>query len=592
MKLYKYMFVSLLLSCLFHYVVISALGRIPFREPGLDFRAEPEPPPRSTMRVIDFRDLTQRPTTLPDDRNGQDDPSLAEQNRELGAELLKKVFEKEQLLEPPLPTLRFAGITPAVLAPKLPDAAPPDPQDTAPRPKIVEIDFKDLPPARQAKPGDLSPKLDRLDVSDLTLPSLLPHGPLTGRHGGEYSVAARQGSVPKFRVPTLAEADIGIPVGGQGLADPSIPFVATTSPLRTERFLPGDLENGLIELSEPFDAFVNVDVLVHNDALRGGGYFKISITPKLESDSLRDIPKDTLVIIDHSLSISNDKFKQFQSAVVEALAYLNPKDRFNVVAFNDQPRPLFTILMPAQSGPVQAGQDFVRGLRRGGMTDVFGCIKPFVEASNGDLKRPMNIFLLSDGQSTVNIYQADDFLRRVVGINPGNISIYPFSVGVEANRELLDFLGYLNRGYNYHVADLKDFRAKLVDYIATHSSLIINDLRYMAAGDVGKELFPKAIPHLYRRETLEIFGRFGPLDDELVLTLSGRDASGAMRDLVFRRRYRDCLPAGPELPLQWASQKILHLLAERTLQEDTQLRAQLRREIQRLAAEHNVFVPY
>ena len=80
--------------------------------------------------------------------------------------------------------------------------------------------------------------------------------------------------------------------------------------------------------------------------------------------------------------------------------------------------------------------------------------------------------------------------------------------------------------------------------------------------------------------------------DELVLTLSGRDASGARRDLVFRRRYRDCLPAGPELPQQWAGQKILHLLAERTLIVEPQARVQLQREIRRVAAEHNVFVPY
>jgi hypothetical protein len=594
MKLYKYMALSLLLSCLFHYGVIMALGRIPFREPGEQFRQEEtsSPPPR--LQLIDFRELTQRPGKLPEDRQQlQDDPSLSESTRAVGAELIRQVFEKEQLLEPPpLPTLRFAGVAPAVLAPKLPDSALPEPAATAPRPRIVELDFKDLPPARQARPLDLTPKLERLDVSDLKLPSLLPHGPLSSIHGGEYSVAARQGSVAKFQVPTLGDVELSVPESPETQLEPPVPFLATTTPLQTERFLPGDLEQGMIELSQPFDSFVNVDVLVYNDALRGGGYFKISITPKLESDSLRDIPKDTLLIIDHSLSISGSKFAQFQSAVIEALAYLNPKDRFNVVAFNDQPQPLFGAFAPALAEPVREGQRFVRGLRRGGMTDVFGCIAPLVQAGNGELQRPLNIFLLSDGQSTVNIYAADDFLRRMLGVNPGNVSIYPFSVGSEANRELLDFLGYLNRGYNYHVAELKDFRAQLVDYIATHSSLIINDLRYTAAGAVGRELYPKAIPHLYRRETLLIFGRFGPLEDELVLTLSGRDASGALRDLVFRRRYRDCLPAGPELPQQWAAQKILHLLAERCLELDPQARAQLQREIRQVAGEHSVFVPY
>lgn len=603
MKLYRYMLASLLLSCLFHYMVALVLERIPFRDPSERFREEEQPPLRPTVRVIDFRDLTKRPSSLPDEHSqAQNDPSLADNpsltgvSHDVGFEQVRRVLEKQQLLDPPpLPTLRFAGIAPAVLAPKLPDSAPPMPEATAPRPKIVELDFKDLPPARQAQPIDLSPKLERLDVSDLKLPSLLPHGPLTSAQGGEYSVAARQGGVPKFQVPTLAETEIKADVPESGsvtLEELPVPFLATTTPMQTERFLPGELDDGLIELSQPFDSFVNVDVLVHNDTLRGGGYFKISITPKLESDSLREIPKDTLVIIDHSLSISNDKFKQFQSAVIEALAYLNPKDRFNIVAFNDRPQPLFQTLTPALAEPVREGQRFVRNIRRGGMTDVFGCIAPFVQIGNGDIRRPLNIFLLSDGQSTVNIYEADDFLRRMVGINPGNVSIYPFSVGSEANRELLDFLGYLNRGYNYHVAELKEFRAQLVDYIATHSSLIINDLKYMAAGDVGKELYPKAIPHLYRRETLAIFGRFGPLDEELVLTLSGRDASGAMRDLVFRRRYRDCLPAGPELPQQWAAQKILHLLAERALLVDPQAREHQQREIRRVAAEHNVFVPY
>lgn len=595
MKLHRYMLASLLLSCLFHYVAALVLERIPFRDPSERFREEEQLPQRPTVRVVDFRDLTKRPSNLPDE-NSQvlDDPSPADAGRDAGFEQVRKVLEKQQLLDPPpLPTLRFAGIAPAVLAPKLPDSAPPMPEATAPRPKIVELDFKDLPPVRQARPIDLSPKLERFDVSDLKLPSLLPHGPLTSAQGGEYSVAARQGSVPKFQVPTLAEIEVEVPESSSvELRELPVPFLATTTPMQTERFLPGELEEGLIELSQPFDAFVNVDVLVHNDALRGGGYFKISITPKLESDSLRDIAKDTLVIIDHSLSISNDKFKQFQSAVIEALAYLNPNDRFNIVAFNDRPQPLFQTLAPAHAGPVREGQQFVRNIRRGGMTDVFGCLAPFVQAGNGDMRRPLNIFLLSDGQSTVNIYEADDFLRRMVGINPGNVSIYPFSVGSEANRELLDFLGYLNRGYNYHVAELKDFRAQLVDYIATHSSLIINDLKYMAAGDVGKELYPKAIPHLYRRETLAIFGRFGPLDEELVLTLSGRDATGAKRDLVFRRRYRDCLPAGPELPQQWAAQKILHLLAERALLVDSQAREHQQREIRRVAAEHKVFVPY
>ena len=102
------------------------------------------------------------------------------------------------------------------------------------------------------------------------------------------------------------------------------------------------------------------------------------------------------------------------------------------------------------------------------MTDVFGGIAPFVQKSNRIAQRPLNIFLLTDGKSTINIYKEDDFIRRIVEMNPGNVSIYPFSAGQDANRQLLDYLGYLNRGYNFHLPDLKQFKSQLMSYIGAH----------------------------------------------------------------------------------------------------------------------------
>ncbi|HOG51037.1 MAG TPA: VWA domain-containing protein, partial [Lentisphaeria bacterium] len=463
---------------------------------------------------------------------------------------------------------------------------------------IVAIDFNDLPPARQAaRRNDIIPGVERIDVPDLHLPSLLPHGPLTAATGATYDVGIKLGPNPKFGIPEgIGEEDTSSPptpgedlatilkkgaLGGGGAGRDGKDVTLYTL---------GDA--GLKQPPKPFDAFVDVVVTVWEDKKNGGGYFKVAITPNRESDSLRDIPKDTLIIIDHSTSIDVNKLRQFKSAAVDALSYLNRQDRFNIVGFNEKPQQLFPDFVPLDDASLASARAYIRDLYRGGMTDVFGGIAPFVQKSNRNAQRPLNIFLLTDGQSTINIYREDDFIRRIVDMNPGNVSIYPFSAGQDANRQLLDFLGYLNRGYNFHVPDLKQFKSQLLSYIGAHSSLIIRDLQYMVEGQVGNQIFPKRLPHLYRQETLEIFGRYGPQDTELVLTLAGRDAEGSVRDLVFRRQYHDCQTASEELPLQWAAKKIFHLLAQRTLTEDPQERLRLDQEIQKLGQSYNIYIPY
>ncbi len=598
MKLSRYMLISLVLSLALHLLLMLFLSRMTFPTSRLAALPTEEAPKRApTIQTIDLRDLAKPKPPSPNTKlNRQATAEIKTELAEIGEQAVKEILQKENLvIPPPLPSLRFAGVDKAILTPKLPNAEPPR-QATAPRPKIMAIDFNDLPPARQAvRRDDIIPGVERIDVPDLHLPSLLPHGPLTAATGATYDVGIKLGPNPKFGIPEgIGEEDTpSPPTPGKDLATLLKEGALAAGSGNGKDIALNNLgDAGLKQPPKPFDAFVDVVVTVWEDKKNGGGYFKIAITPNRESDSLHDIPKDSLIIIDHSTSIDVNKLRQFKSAAVDALSYLNRQDRFNIVGFNEKPDQLFPDFVPLTDDSLAAARAYIRNLYRGGMTDVFGGISPFVQKSNRNAQRPLNIFLLTDGKSTINIYREDDFIRRIVGMNPGNVSIYPFSAGQDANRQLLDFLGYLNRGYNFHVPDLKHFKNQLLSYIGNHSNLIISDLQYMVEGQVGNEIFPRRLPHLYRQETLEIFGRYGPQDTELVFTLAGRDAEGSVRDLVFRRQYQDCQTASEELPLQWAAKKIFYLLAQRTLTENPQERFQLNQEIQRLGQNYNIYIPY
>ena len=129
-------------------------------------------------------------------------------------------------------------------------------------------------------------------------------------------------------------------------------------------------------------------------------------------------------------------------------------------------------------------------------------------------------------------------------------------------------------------------------YLGTHSSLLVADLRYQVLGGLDEDIFPKRLPHLYRSETLSIFGRYPAGVDELTLSLLGRDGGGKQRELVFRRTFSECPEVGRELPQNWGAQKIFHLIGQRTLTTDAKVRALCTEEIGRLAKSYGLYVPY
>ncbi|MBN2449904.1 MAG: hypothetical protein JXR77_05925 [Lentisphaeria bacterium] len=588
MKRSGYVILSAFLSLLLHLLFLNLAERIRFR--SFSF-LPPAPERRVRVSLTNVSDLVMTKPRRPD--------LLREAEAHLREAVdrsprIQQVFEHSDLaLKPPAQRVRLTGLGDSILKPNI--AEPPKAvMPTAPPPRILEIDGDALSMARQALDRRLQPRVARYDVPGHDLPSLLPPGPPQKGIGQTLDVSMRMGSLPG--IPGLRPEDVAA-LGGQdedGNGDPGRRFAPRGG-------IPGlrDLgESGALKRHEfgqdpleMLDAFVTVSVVVHRER-RGGGYFRVDIAPNPRSDSLRDVAKDILLVIDHSTSISPSKLEQFKASTVEALQYLNPKDRFDVISFTDSPRRCFGALVAVGPETLDKAQRYVEGLVRGGMTDVFGSLSPFVSSNNPDTLRPLNLFLMSDGNSTVNILKEDEFVRGIVGMNPGNVSIYSFSAGRRANLFLMQFLGYLNRGFSLHEEKLEDFRGSLVRYISTHSSLIVADLRYQAAGGLDDGMFPKRLPHLYRGETLSLFGRYQEGVEELTLSMLGRDGTGKQRELIFRRAFADCPEGGQELAQNWAAQKVFHLIGQRTLTTEEGHRAEINAEIAALAQRYALYVPY
>ena len=591
MKKTAYVVASAVLSVAIHLVfLLGVAGQLELT--GF-FERDGESAPeqkRINLQTVNIRDIMERPTVAQTEEETKSE--LAKTVRQ--SERIKDIFREHKLVKRPKPKLRLAGLGGNVLKPKPP--APTAPRvASAPRPDILSIDAQQLSGERFALQRPLTTKIPRREVSAKLLPSLLTEGDLIDAIGKTYDLSMRLSLPPAapLRIGDLPPEQVGddaVTAAGQttGLTPvASLPELPGISPGgKTFRVRKG---GDPVEIAE-LDALMTVNMTVHEER-QGGGVFRIDISPNPRSDKLRAVAKDIMFLIDCSTSISTAKLEQFKASVVEALQYLTKRDRFNVVTFRDQPENFFEDFVPVTEENLALATEHVATLQRGGMTDVFAGLAPSVgvEADEIRLLRPLNIFLMSDGKSTVKDSLTNEHLiREVVKLNRANVSIYSFSAGKSVNLFLLDFLAYQNRGMSLHEDQLANFKRKLVGFISTHADLIVADLKYHTTEGMADEIFPKRLPHLYRDETLSIYGRYPAGAQEIVLSLVGRDAEGKLEELIFRGSIRECPKATPRLALDWAAQNVFHLIALRTMSPSPQLDARIRR----LASAYNLYIPY
>ena len=575
-----YLIVSAVLSVAIHLVGFGVSDRVQLNV----FQQAPkeeEAPERLNLSMVDVRERMANQRRRIVDENAVS----REITEEVAHTKVKEVFKEQNLIPKPKPKLELTGLGRSMDAPK--KKSPPPRPAAAPRPEIISVKAEDLSLKRRAmrEPSELIPRVKRKNVDARHIPSLVTAdeyqsavGPTLGA-GMRLSLPAR-GALELGALPPLRDRKRTAEEEGRRSA---------FRPVAGLPMLPRETTKGRRRQQvDELDSLLTVTMEAQREP-GGGGTFRVNIAPNPKSDLLHPISKDVLFLIDSSTSISPRKLEHFKAAVLESLQYLNRQDRFNVVTFKDRPHKLFQRYTQVADRTLDQARTFLRSMVRGGMTDVYGGLAPFVGTTERATERPLIIFLMTDGKSTVkNKLDNETIIRQIVRINQAHVSIYTFSAGESANRFLLDFLAYSNRGASLHEEQLKDFKGLLVRFINEHSDLIVADLEYQLSGGTEGTIYPRNLPHLYRGETLSVYGRFPAGAEEIAIQIVGKDAHGRLEELIYRGNIRKALQSEVNLSLDWAAQKIFHLISKRTLSPSKEIND----EIRRLARRYKLYVPY
>lgn len=327
------------------------------------------------------------------------------------------------------------------------------------------------------------------------------------------------------------------------------------------------------------------------DAQEPDGFFMLLLAPQPDV-SPTSIPKDVILVLDHSGSMDGQKFTQAQEALRYILQNLNPEDRFNVIAFSTGLEAYANQLSPA--GQASDAIHWVDGLSAQGSTDINRAL--LEAASLADSERPTYLIFLTDGLPTEGVVDPQKILANFQQAASDNLRLFTFGVGYDVDTFLLDSLSQTHHGSSTYVLPGQRLDEILSAFYARISTPVLTDLQLDFGGMATYDLYPAPLPDLFRGSQIVVVGRYhqgGDATLRLNGTVNGQTQNFTFPDQQFAASLEDLSPAQRDvlatLPRLWATRKIGYLLNQVRLQGADQETID---QIVKLSIRYGIVTPY
>ncbi|MBN1345318.1 MAG: VWA domain-containing protein [Phycisphaerae bacterium] len=298
-----------------------------------------------------------------------------------------------------------------------------------------------------------------------------------------------------------------------------------------------------------------------------GGFFTLMLYPPADMRSLQRKPLELVFVLDCSGSMSGQPIAQAKSAVQRALTSMRPDDTFQVIRFSNNASTFGANPVPATPDNVRRAQDYVRGLRGSGGTQMIQGIRAALDFPH-DPKRLRFVVFLTDGfiGNEMDILAAvHDKIR--------DSRIFSFGVGSSTNRYLLDRMAKLGKGavaylgLNDSGADVMDrFFERVAHPAITDLSVDWSDLRVT-------DVYPDRLPDLFVGRPVVVTGRF---DKPAPTAIRVRGKVGDHECELTIPATFDAADRHKGLPAIWARMKIADLYDRTPFDRSNELVGQIK----------------
>jgi Ca-activated chloride channel homolog len=271
------------------------------------------------------------------------------------------------------------------------------------------------------------------------------------------------------------------------------------------------------------------------------------VSPPEQPVSEIRMPREVVFVIDNSGSMGGPSMAQAKGSLIYALSRLDPKDKFNVIRFDDTMDILFPDAVQADLGNVEKAKYFVGGLEASGGTEMIPPLRAALrDASPEDQSLLRQVIFLTDG-AIGNEQEMFDVLSSM----RGRSRVFMVGIGSAPNSSLMTRAAELGRGSFTQIGDGSQVEDRMRELIGKLESPAVTELKASVdQGDV--EITPAMLPDVYRGEpvmmlmkmkerkgTLTLAGKIGGKPWTTTLALNKATAGSGIAKLWARRKIDD-----------------------------------------------------
>jgi len=349
---------------------------------------------------------------------------------------------------------------------------------------------------------------------------------------------------------------------------------------------------------------VGASFLTYRPKGENTGYFLMLVSPNPNiGKKVLVIPKDLVVVVDRSGSMSGKKIRQAVEATRFVLEHLNEDDRFNVITYSDGVEKVFPGPVKASRQNIETAIGEIDAIGATGGTATDTAIKEAMGqwTKKDDSGRPRYVMFLTDGKPTVGVTDVKEILKNARKANRCGARVFAFGVGYNVNIRLLDKLVIDHRGLSDYVKPAESVESKISSLYSKIRNPVMTNIEVLIEHVKLTDIYPREIGDLFDGDQLVVSGRYQGNDVDRLptresginiarLTISG-DYTGKKKVFEYDVEFRPgaARPSRAFVEKIWATRRVGFLLDQIQLNGESD---EITDELIRLSKRYGIMTPY
>jgi Ca-activated chloride channel family protein len=373
------------------------------------------------------------------------------------------------------------------------------------------------------------------------------------------------------------------------------PTHAVTVNRKSDREVVVEFEKNQAILDQDFQLFyglgnqeIGLTPILYRPVSSEDGYFTLLISPQVEATKANRVPRDLVMVLDTSGSMSDAKMAQAKKALKFCLSRLGPDDRFGIVSFATTVRTYRDELLAVSDDQLQRATKWVDDLRQSGGTAILPALNTALGLRTKDEGRSFTVVFFTDGMPTVDETNPEKIVKAIEGKNTANTRIFTFGVGDDVNAAMLDRLADATKAVSTFVRPAEDIEAKVSSLHSKISHPVMTNVKLTATNVKLHEVYPPQLPDLFHGGQLVVIGRFSG-QGAAAVKLTGM-VGKEQREMVYELTFPPKTDDGKEFVEHlWARRKVGYILDQIRANGEQK---ELVEEVTKLAKKYGIATPY